>query len=88
LQCVSSEVIPDPYWKSTQTGNTSKNSKILRENLGLQKGDGNEAHHIVPSTSKMQSDDSYLQCGLMMLSDFFDKSKFKELNQSCGRRVL
>ena len=43
---------PDPDWKSTQTGNTSKNSKILRENLGLQKGDGNEAHHIVPSTSK------------------------------------
>lgn len=47
---------PDPDWKSTQTGNTSKNSKILRGNLGLQKGDGNEAHHIVPSTHSKGND--------------------------------
>jgi hypothetical protein len=37
-------------WKSTQTGDTSKNSAILRKNLGLKSGDGFDAHHIVEST--------------------------------------
>ena len=37
-------------WKSTQTNDTSKNGQILRSNLGLKKGDGLEAHHIVQST--------------------------------------
>jgi RHS repeat-associated protein len=41
---------PSPTWRSTQTGDTSANSKILRGNLGLETGDGLDAHHLVPST--------------------------------------
>jgi hypothetical protein len=37
---------------STQTGDTSKNSAILRKNLGAKPGDDLEAHHIVFSTWK------------------------------------
>jgi hypothetical protein len=37
---------------STQTGDTSKNSAILRKNLGATEGDKKEAHHIVFSTWK------------------------------------
>ena len=41
---------PTPGWRSTQTGTTSGNSRILRRNLGLQEGSGSDAHHIVEST--------------------------------------
>lgn len=41
-------------WKSTQKWDTSKNSKILRKNLGEEAVAGKEAHHIVQSTAKRQ----------------------------------
>jgi len=41
---------PDGNWRSTQTGDTAKNSKILRGNMEIETGSGLDAHHIVPST--------------------------------------
>ena len=35
---------------SSQTGNTSRNSGLLRQSMGLQTGAGKDAHHIVAST--------------------------------------
>jgi len=44
---------PPEEWTSTQTGNTSKNSALLRDNLGLDDNDGQAAHHIVASTHRL-----------------------------------
>ena len=48
---ISKKLAPDPNWKSTQMSDTGKNSRELRKNLGLEKGDGKEAHHNTASTS-------------------------------------
>jgi hypothetical protein len=39
-----------PAWKSSNTGDTSSNSRLLRKNMAGQLKDGEDAHHIVQST--------------------------------------
>jgi Pretoxin HINT domain/A nuclease family of the HNH/ENDO VII superfamily with conserved AHH len=40
----------NPDWRSSQTWDTSKNSSILRGNLGNKVNAGQDAHHVVAST--------------------------------------
>lgn len=43
-------------WKSSQTFDTSKNSALLRKNLGSAVNAGEDAHHIVASTHGRATD--------------------------------
>jgi hypothetical protein len=50
--CPWYQAAPVKGWRSTQAFDTSRNSKILRENMGDLAKSGEDAHHVVASTHR------------------------------------